>query len=120
MPQTAKSKTLIAKWKPEQDCSVELPYTTYWSDGSPATSEDYLEHMLDTHTFSNNAGGLELRISPAIIADVYFDLVARQWVVSGDDVHPAALNITDRNAPDHFILAELATWLIVYRVRIRR
>jgi hypothetical protein len=120
MPQTAKSKTLVAKWKPEQDCSVELPYTIYWSDGSSATSEDYLDHILDTHTFSYGADGVELRMSSEIIADIHYDLIARQWVISGDGVQPAALDISDRSAPDDSILAELATWPTVYRVRIRR
>ncbi len=41
---------------------MDLSHTVYWSDGSPATSEDYLEHILDTHTFRTNAGGLELRM----------------------------------------------------------
>jgi hypothetical protein len=33
---------------PEQDCSVDLPHTVYWSDGGSATTEDYLTHLLDT------------------------------------------------------------------------
>lgn len=120
MPQAAKNETLIAKWKPEQDCSVELPYTVYWSDGSPATLEDYLDHILDTHTFINKADGVELRISPNIVADVHYELLARQWVISGDGVQTAVLDISDRDALDDSILAELATWPIVYRVRIHR
>jgi hypothetical protein len=120
MPQAIANKTLIAKWKPEQDCSIELPHTVYWSDGSPATSEDYLEHILDTRTVSNGIGGVELRMFPNVIANVRFELHARQWVISGDGVKPAALGITDRSASDDSILAELATWPIVYRVRIHR
>jgi hypothetical protein len=120
MPQAITSKTLIAKWRPEQDCSIELPYTVYWSDGSPATSEDYLGHILDTHTVSNGVGGVDLRMFPNIVANVHYELLTRQWVISGDGVQPAALDITDRSAPDDSILAELATWPIVYRARICR
>jgi hypothetical protein len=120
MPQSGKSKTLIAKWKPEQDCSVDLPHAIYWSNGSQATTEDYLGHILDTHTFSDSVDGVELRMSPDIVADVHYDQLARQWVISGDGIQPAALDITDPSAPDESILAELATWPTVYRVRISR
>jgi hypothetical protein len=106
MPQAVTRKTLIAKWKPDQDCSVEPPYTVYWSDGSPATSEDYLGHILDTHTFTNSFDGVELRMSPNIVADVRYELLTRQWVISGDGVQTAELDVSDRDAQDDSILAE--------------
>jgi hypothetical protein len=62
MPQEEKRRTLVARWKPERDCSVDLPDTVYWSDGSPATMEDYLTHLLDTHTFSSGTDGIKLHI----------------------------------------------------------
>jgi hypothetical protein len=121
MPQEEKRRTLIAKWKLEQDGSIELPHTIYWSDGRPATTADYLEHLSDTHTFIIHAEGIALRMFPDLAVDVHYELDAQQWMISGPDVEPAALNISDRNAPDDVILAELATWTTVYRVgRIHR
>ena len=120
MSQTARNRTLIAKWKPEQDCSVDLPHTVYWLDGSPATAEDYLTHLLDTHSFSSGTDGINLHMFPDIIADVQYDRISRAWVVSGVGVKPAVLNISDLNAPDDSILAELSTWPTVYRARIHR
>jgi hypothetical protein len=121
MPQEEKRRTLIARWKPELDCSVDLPHTVYWSDGSPATTADYLEHLSDTHTFIIHAEGVALRMFPDLAVDVHYDLDAQQWMISGPDVEPAALNISDRNASADAILAELATWPLVYRVgRVHR
>jgi hypothetical protein len=120
MTQEEKRRTLIARWKPEQDWSVDLPYTVYWSNGSPATSEDYLTHLLDTHTFSSGTDGIKLHMFPGIVANVHFDWTSRAWVVSGAGVKPAVLNISDPSATDDSILAELYTWPIVYSTRIHR
>jgi hypothetical protein len=116
MPQV-EARMLIAKWKPEQDCSVELPHTIYWSDSSPATTEDYLAHLADTHTFTMRADGIALHMYPDLAVDVHYDPGAQQWMVSGHDVEPVALDISDHNAPDDAIFAALATRTIVYRVR---
>jgi hypothetical protein len=120
MPHEEKRGTLIARWRPEQDCSLDLPHTVYWSDGSPATTEDYLTHLLDTHTLSSDTDGIKLHMFPDVVADVHYDRTSRAWVVSGVGVKPAVLNISDRSATDDSILAELYTWPIVYRARIHR
>jgi hypothetical protein len=117
MPQALKSKILIAQWKLEQDGSIELPHTIYWSDGSQGTTADYFAHLTDTHTFIIHADGVALYMFPDLAVDVHYELDAQQWMISGPDVEPAALNISDRNAPDDAILAELATWTAVYRIR---
>lgn len=117
MSTTTTSRTLIAKWTRQQDCSVDLPHRVYWSDGSPATTADYFAHLTDTHTFIIRVDGVALRMFPDLAVDVHYDLDAQQWMISGPDVEPAALNISDRTAPDDAILAELATWPTVHRIR---
>jgi hypothetical protein len=91
-----------------------------WSDGSPATVDDYLIHVLDTHICMSRSDGIELHMFPDVIADVRYDDFARTWVIGGIGVTPAALGLTDPNAPDVQIVAELYTYPIVYRARIHR
>lgn len=118
MLQEEKRRTLIARWKPEQNCSVDLPHTVYWSDGSPATAEDYLTHLLDTHIFSSATDGIKLHMFPNVVADVHHDRTSRAWVVSGVGVKSAVLNISDPSATDDSILAELYTWPVVYQNQV--
>jgi hypothetical protein len=119
MPE-AETRTLIAKWKPEQDGSVALPHAVYWSDGSPASAADYLLHLTDTHTFIVNEDSVALHIFPDIVADVHYDPAYRHWVVEGAGVRTTALELSGENASDESILAELATLPTVYRARIHR
>jgi len=105
MPPDSKSKTLVAKWKPEQDCSVELPYTIYWSDGSIQQPQRTIGITSWTPIpFSYGAGGVETaaclpRSSPTFIM---ISLLGSGFI-SGDGVQPAALDISDRSAPDDSI-----------------
>lgn len=120
MSLTTRSRTLIAKWTRQQDPSVDLPHTVHWSDGSTASTDDYLTHSLDTHTCKNGIDGMELRMFPDIVAVVHYDRTSGAWVISGVGVKPTVLNISDRDASDDCILAELYTWPTVYRARIHR
>lgn len=116
MSKIAKNAALIAEWAFDQDPSADPPNAVRWANGSPATYNDYLTHMVDTHTW---VGG-ELRMFPDIIADVNYNHSARVWVVSGDGITSVALDLTDPHAPDDQIIAELYTCPIVFRARIHR
>ncbi|WP_433968294.1 hypothetical protein [Tunturiibacter gelidiferens] len=112
---------LIAKWNPSQDMSVELPSSVRWADGTCATHNDYLQHMLDTHTFVGDCeNGREIRMFPNIVADVRYDHSAQTWAVSGVGVTPSALALTDPDASDDQITAALYALPVVYRSNIRR
>lgn len=111
---------LIARW-PTEDAMLESPSVVRWEDGSPATLEDYHKHLVDTHTWVlDSRGGIEQRIFPDIVADVRYDPLAGVWGLSGQSVQPAALSLTDPNATDEQIVAELYTFPLTYCARIHR
>jgi hypothetical protein len=115
------STALIAKWTTNQDPSIEQPSSVCWEDGSPATHDDYLRHVPDTHMLVGDCeDGMEVRMFPGIVADVRYDHSAQTWAVGGVGVTPAALDLTDPNAPDDQIIAALYTLPIVYRSNICR
>ena len=111
---------LIARWKREEEPGYDEPSTLVWEDGSPATIADYRAHELDTHSLHSSDDGIERQMSPDIIAQVSFDPIVRDWVVRGEDVNPAALELHDTNATDGQILAEMFTFPTVYRHRVIR
>lgn len=112
--------TLIAKWKAEQDCSVDLPHTVRWSDGKPATLDDYVAHRSATREYSVDRRGVKLYLFPEVVAELHYDSSLGRWSMCGDGVRSAVLNITDRNASDETLLAEISTWTTLYQVRICR
>jgi hypothetical protein len=81
MFQNVQRTKLVAKWLPDQDASVDPPHTVIWSDGRPATQEDYLAHLEDTHSLFVSDKGIELHMFPEIIADVRYDRAAGTWKV---------------------------------------
>jgi hypothetical protein len=79
MPQEEKRRTLIARWKPEQDCSVDLPHTVYWSDGRSATTDDYL-----TPTVHIGMAQISTALHPSLLqADVPLRMEGskQEWLV---------------------------------------
>ena len=114
-------KTLIARWATHEDATLEPPHLVYWQDGTPATHEDYRNHLDDTHTWIiTPLSSIERRIFPDIVADVRYDTVAGNWAISGQGVEPAGLFLTNPDATDDQILEELYTFPIIYRHRIHR
>jgi hypothetical protein len=112
---------LIASWTMNQDASVDEPSSGKWGDGTVATLDDYRAHQLDTHTFRfDGSTHFERYMFPDIVADVTFDANVHDWVMSGQDVNPAALGLNDLAATDEAILAEIFTFPTVYRHRIIR
>ena len=120
MSKTANNIALIAQWTLDQDPSIDPPRTVRWADDTPATHNDYLAHLLDTHTCVTTTEGIKLYMYPAIIADVRYDYSARRWVIGGAGIMPVVLDLTHPGAPDDHIEAALHTYPIVYRVRIHR
>jgi hypothetical protein len=113
--------TLIARWVTNEDATLEPPTVLQWEDGTPATQDDYLKHLSDTHAWViTPLLGIERRAYPNIVADVRFDGAAGSWVISGQEVIPASLELPDRDATDDQILAELYTYPVIYRARIHR
>lgn len=83
MSKTERNTALIAGWAFGQDPSSDTPNAVRWDDGSPATHNDYLTHIVGTHKWVSATNGRELHMFPDVIADVRFDDFARAWVVSG-------------------------------------
>lgn len=52
---------------------------------------------------------------PGIIADVRYDYSAQTWVIGGVGITPVALGLTDPDAPDDHIEAELYTYRSGFR-----
>ena len=117
-PKQQKNTVLIAGWTLDQNPSIDPPHKVRWSNGSPATHNDYLTHPVDTYRWIDGIDGMELHMFLNIIADVRCDDFARIWIVSGVGVTSAALDLTDPKAPDDQIRAELYTYPIVYQARI--
>jgi hypothetical protein len=120
MSKTANSIALIAQWTLDQDSSIDPPRTVRWADSTPATHNDYLAHLSDTHICVSSIEGVELHMFPDIIADVRYDYSARTWVIGGIGITPVALGLTDPDTPDDHIEAEIYTYPIIYRARIHR
>jgi hypothetical protein len=112
---------LIVSWLPNQDPTVDLPKSAKWESGKPASVQTYLEHLDDTHRWiDGSSDGPQLIIYPSIIANVRYDTIAGTWAVSGRGVPYMGLNLTDPNAPDDVIIAELSTYPTVFRAQIKR
>lgn len=112
---------LVSSWTPSQDPTVDPPAFVRWEDGSPGTITDYISHLDDTHKWVVDASeGIQRICYPSLTALVKFDDVAGVWAVSGRGVTPAALDLTDPDAPDDQIIAELYTFPMVYRAQIVR
>ncbi|NYF53921.1 hypothetical protein [Tunturiibacter gelidoferens] len=114
-------KTLIAKWTMKQAPRLKEPYSVGWEDGSPATLQDYRKHAEDTYSLvSNRAQGFQEHIFPGIVGEVRFETNVGDWVVRGPGVVTAALDVKNPDAPDDEIYAAIATFPVVYKVRIIR
>jgi hypothetical protein len=112
---------LIAKWKPDLDPAYDEPSSVVWDDGTPATLTDYRTHELDTHRLYVSEGGdTERHMFPDIVAEITYEPNVRDWVMRGQDVNTAALELHDPNATDVEILAEVFTFPTVYRHRVIR
>jgi hypothetical protein len=112
---------LIAKWKPELDPAYDEPSSVVWEDGTPATLNDYRTHELDTHCLhTSDEGEVQRHMYPDIVAEITYEPNVQDWVMRGQDVNTAALELHDPNATDVQILAEVFTFPTVYRHRIIR
>ena len=111
--------TIVARWREDQDFSMESPAEVKWGDGSAATLEAFENHRLDTHTFLDKGEWIEQHIFPDIVAEIYFDQTGF-WRLRGRGVITQRMELTDPNAKDDEVIAELSTYNIVYRARILR
>ena len=115
------STTLIAEWAIDDDPTVDQLKSITWGDGSPATVKDYVAHLDATFTWLDDDLARPKRICYLdVIADVKYDEIAGVWAISGHGVQPASLDLTDPNALDEQIVAELYTFPTVYKPRIHR
>jgi hypothetical protein len=113
--------TLIARWTSTQDPAVDHPQAVFWDDGRPATHQDYLDHLDDTHELVEGPdGNLERRMYPSIVADVRYDGYMRLWFVVAPGQGPISLDLPDVNATDDQITAALYEFPRVYRAKIWR
>jgi hypothetical protein len=112
---------LIARWNGRNRNMNRLPDEVLWENGRRASLDDYRRHLDCTSRMVDTVPGcMEQHFEPDIVADVRYDHFAGQWAISGDGVEPTGLQLTDPNAPDEQIIAELFTFPVVYRARIHR
>jgi hypothetical protein len=112
--------TLIARWNATQDPLFDRP-EVFWGDARPATYQDYLDHIGDTHELVIcQDGSLERRMYPWISADVRYDGYFRMWFVVSHGRESISLDLSDVNATDEQITAALYALPLVFRARIWR
>jgi hypothetical protein len=112
---------LIARWNGRNRNMNRLPDEVLWENGRRASLDDYRRHLAcPSRTVDTVPGCMEQHFAPDIVADVRYDHFAGQWAITGDGVEPTGLLLTDPNAPDEQIIAELFTFPTVYRARIHR
>jgi hypothetical protein len=112
---------LIAKWSRGQESGIEAPSSVVWEDGSPATLADYRTHELDTRIlYSNDDGEPVCHMFCDIVADVSYEENVQDWVVRGQGVIQAALDVKNPQALDGDIYGALINLPTLYKVRIIR
>jgi hypothetical protein len=112
---------LIALWDRSQDISTEQPRSVRWADGRRATLDTYIEHFLDTRVLrEDDTERVELHMFPDIVADVVYDEFVNSWVVKDSGFGGWSLDIADRAAKDHELIAALSAFPVVYRATVRR
>jgi hypothetical protein len=115
------NKKLIATWKNREDNDVGTPDRSVWEDGSPATIDDFRLHELDSHFWTvNDCDQLEKHIFPDIIGRVAFEPNVADWVVRGEGVVTAGLDLRDPDASDSEIIGALYLLPIYYRSTVTR
>jgi hypothetical protein len=114
------NKTLIAKWAPGQDPTVDRPVSICWSNSAPATLDDYVLHATDTNACGHAKDGtLVMTMYPDVVATVRFDAAVGRWICEAPDGR-IILDLDDPGIADDQIIAELSTYPIVYRAEIVR
>jgi hypothetical protein len=68
----------------------------------------------------SDEGEVQRHMYPDIVAEITYEPNVQDWVMRGQDVNTAALELHDPNATDVQILAEVFTFPTVYRHRIIR
>jgi len=111
---------LIARWKAGEDPISNEPAYFEWTDGRPATREDFEVHRADTQTYMEVNGLVELLADPAMVGDVGFDACSRRWVLFLPNKPPVPLDLSKPGASDRAISWALADLDVLYRVRIHR
>ena len=112
---------LIAKWSHGREPGIEEPSSVVWEDGSPASMADYRTHELDTRiSYSDDDGEAQCHMFPDIVADVIFEQNVQDWVVMGQGVISAALDVKNPHALDGEIYAALIALPNLYKARIHR
>jgi hypothetical protein len=114
-------RMLTARWATDGNSTLEPPSLMWWADGTPAKLKDYQAHLSATHTWViTPLMSIECRFYPELVADVRYDGAAGSWVIGGEGVTSASLELPDRDATDDQIRAELFTFPVIYHARIHR
>jgi len=111
---------LFAKWREGQDTSCDDPAQIQWEAGKPATLDDYIRHLDDTHVIRIINDQMVRTIFIGLVAHVRFDREISHWVCEAPDQPRVIMELSDHNLPDHQILAELHRSPLVYKAVIHR
>jgi hypothetical protein len=102
------------------DPAIDQPSEIRWSDGMPATLDDYAQHQVDTNACAYAADGtLTMTMHPNVVAEVRFEREISRWVCEAPG-RRMILDLDDPGIADEQIVAELNTYPIVYRAKIIR
>lgn len=112
---------LIARWYGKNLDTTNPPDEILWENGQRATFDDFRRHLDDTSRIIDSAPHhSERHFYPDVVADVRYDRFGGHWAISGEGVEPTGLFLSDPDAPDEQIIAELFTLPVIYRARIHR
>jgi hypothetical protein len=102
------------------DPAVDRPSEILWSNGEPSTLADYARHQVATSVSAYAADGtLVMTMHPDVVAEVRFKREIGRWICEAPDGR-IILDLDDEGVADEQIVAELATYPIVYRAAIIR
>ena len=113
-------RTLVARWSRGRDLVEDLPDFIHWNDGTLGTIDDYTRNLTNTHTLDHEQHGWVMRFFPEIVAKVWFDFAGKTWVVGGEGIPTESLELSNPNASDEQIRANLYALPTKYKAAITR
>jgi hypothetical protein len=111
---------LFAKWKRGQDPTCDDPAEIHWENGKPASLDDHIRHLDETHLTKKIDGRIVRIMFPDIVADVRFDKNILRWVCQAPGQPRVIMELSDPDIDDYAIIAELYAYPLVYRAVIHR
>jgi hypothetical protein len=112
---------IVALWY-NHDCFPDAkPDLIQWSNGLPASWEDYLAHFHGTRqVIWDDPRWMALRLYPDVTGTATWDSSKRKWKIEGRAIGYFWLDDLDENSSDWEIWLALNQYPIVYRCTVVR